>query len=85
MSLRLVCTVVSKINSKKKVTTLMYNYLLVCLISLCLLNSCANHVFQNKLYFLQNPDNTSKDLMYPLSVMLLCAHTATSSRGAIYK
>lgn len=63
----------------------MYSYLLVCLISLFLLNSCVNCVFQSKLYFLQSTDSTSKDPMYQLSVMLLCAHTATSSRGAIYK
>lgn len=85
VSLRLVCTVISKINNKKNVTTLMYSYLLVCLISLFLLNSCVNCVFQSKLYFLQSTDSTSKDPMYQLSVMLLCAHTATSSRGAIYK
>lgn len=85
VSLRLVCTVISKINNKKNVTSLMYSYLLVCLISLFLLNSCVNCVFQSKLYFLQSPDSTSKDPMYQLSVMLLCAHTATSSCGAIYK
>lgn len=79
-------TKMSQKQQQKNVKILMYTIIYWCAKYLVFFLNYGNHVFQNKLYFLQKPANTSKDGMYRLSAMpLLCAHRATSSRGDIYK